>query len=74
MMRLEIRVRPRARRHGVETATDGTLIVDVTEPAQDGRANATVVDTLADYFRVPKRAVTIVRGLASRRKLIEILP
>lgn len=71
-MRLHIRVTPRCRKPGIEVAGDGTLVVKVREPAEDGRANQAVVAALAGHFGVPKRAVTIVHGHASRRKLVEV--
>ena len=71
-MRLQIRVTPRARRPAIETAGDGTILVKVREPAEDGRANAALIAALAGHFRVPKRAVTIVHGHGSRRKLVEV--
>lgn len=72
MQRIEVRVVPRSKRPGVEAGPDGTLTVRVAQPAEDGRANAAVIEALAERFRVPKRAVTILRGHATRRKLIEI--
>ena len=71
-MRLQIRVTPRAKKPGIETAGDGTLVVKVREPAQDGRANAAVIEALAGHFGVAKRAVCIVHGHGSRSKLVEI--
>ena len=71
-MKLQVRVTPRAKKPGIETAADGTLVVKVREPAEDGRANAAVVEALAGHFGVAKRAVSIVHGHGSRRKLVEI--
>ena len=71
-MRLQVRVTPRARRPGIESHADGTLVVRVTAPAEGGQANEAVRDALAEHFGVPKRSVTIRQGLASRRKVIEI--
>jgi len=71
-MRLPVRVTPRAKQPGIENAADGTLVVKVREPADDGRANAAVIAALACHFGVAKRAVTIVHGHTSRRKLVEI--
>jgi uncharacterized protein YggU (UPF0235/DUF167 family) len=72
-MRVTVRVTPRATRIGVEAAADSSLVARVAEPATDGRANAAVTEALARHFRVPKTAVTILRGHASRRKLVEIV-
>jgi len=71
-MRLQIRVTPRAKKPGIKTAGDGTIVVKVREPAEDGRANDAVIAALAGHFGVPKRAVTIVHGHGSRRKLVEV--
>jgi len=72
-MRIQVKVTPRAKRPGVATAADGTLAVKVRAPATDGRANDAVIEALAAHFGVPRRAVTIVHGHTSRRKLVEIL-
>lgn len=61
---------PRQRR--IKAASDGGLVVRVDGPAEDGRANTALIELLADHFRVPKRAVSIVRGVTSRRKLVEM--
>ena len=51
---------------------DGVLTVRVSAPAQEGRANAAVLEMLAEHFGVPRRAVRLVHGQAGRRKLVEI--
>jgi uncharacterized protein (TIGR00251 family) len=56
----------------VEVGEDGTLTVFVRERAVDGAANEGVVKVLAAHFGVPKSRVEIVRGHASRTKLVEI--
>lgn len=71
-MKIEVRVRPRSLRRKVELASDGALLVSVHEPAEDGRANAAVIDLLADYLHVPKRTITIVVGHRSRKKIVHI--
>lgn len=71
-MRIQIKVVARAKRPGVTQLADGTWRVAVSAPAEDGKANAAVVDALARHFDVPKSAVKIVRGLASRNKEGEI--
>ena len=72
-MRIQIKVVPRAKRPGVEQLSDGTWRVAVSAPAADGKANAAVIDALAKQFDVPKGAVKIIRGLASRLKEVEII-
>lgn len=71
-MRIQVKVVPRAKQPGVEQLADGTWRVAVAAPAEGGKANAAAIETLAGHFDVPKSAVRILRGLANRRKEIEI--
>lgn len=71
--RLEVVVRPRARRSRVEGyRADGKLVVAVAAPPEDGRANEAVAEVLGESLGVRARDVTIVRGQRSRAKLIEV--
>jgi len=71
-VRLTVLVVPRARGTRVEPQDDGTLRVAVTAPPHEGRANAALVEALADHFGVPRSRVRIVRGHGNRRKVVEI--
>lgn len=72
-VRLAIRVQPGARRTGLAgRLSDGTLKVAVTAPPEDGRANAALVEWLAEALGLRPRQVRVVRGAASRSKTIEI--
>ena len=71
-MRIEVWVKPRAKKTEVEKRADGKFVVKVKEPANEGKANQAVIEVLAKYFAIPKQAVTIVRGRTSRNKLIEV--
>ena len=71
--RLEVLVRPRARRAGVEGfRADGKLVLAVAAPPEDGRANEAVAELLGEALGVKARDVAIVRGQRSRSKLIEV--
>jgi len=48
------------------------LRVRVAARAVDGKANDALVDVLADYFDVPRRTISILRGHTSRAKLVQI--
>jgi uncharacterized protein (TIGR00251 family) len=71
-MRLEIHVRPNASRTVVGGAHDGALVVRVTSPAEGGKATGSALAAIAEAFGVPHHSVILVRGQASRRKLIDI--
>ncbi len=66
-----VRVTPRARRNAL--ALDGdTLRAWLTAPPVDGAANTALLSLLAERLHVPKRAVTLLRGEATREKLVAI--
>jgi uncharacterized protein (TIGR00251 family) len=68
-----VRVTPRASREAVEGVdTDGVLHVRVTAPPADGAANAAVTRLLAKTLGVPKGAVSLASGEASRHKRVRI--
>ena len=58
----------------LEQAADGTWRAMVPEPPEDGRANAAVLELLAEHFDVPQRSLRIVRGHTGCQKLIELNP
>ena len=68
---VEVRAQPRARRTAL-ACIDGALKAQVTEPAEDGRANAAVIDLLAATWRLPKSAFAVTRGATSRDKVLSI--
>lgn len=56
----------------VEKQDDGSFIVYVREPAVESKANDALIALLAKHFGIPKTSISIVRGLTSRQKVIEI--
>ena len=51
---------------------DGALVVRVRERAVDGRATEAALAAVADALAVPRRAVTLVTGAASRTKTLDV--
>ena len=69
---LTVAVVPNARRTGADGLHDNALRVRLVAPPVEGQANDALVDWLADGLHLPRRAVRVVRGAASRRKAVEI--
>jgi uncharacterized protein (TIGR00251 family) len=71
-VRLTVRVAPKASRSRVVGLADGALKVAVAAPPEDGKANAALVETLAEALGVARRDVALAAGAASRRKLVDV--
>jgi uncharacterized protein (TIGR00251 family) len=69
---LAIRVQPRAKRTEVAGERGGAVVIRVSAPPVEGKANEAVEKLIADKLGVPKSAVAIVRGDSSRDKLVRI--
>jgi hypothetical protein len=69
---LRARAKPRASKSRVTGVREGLLEIAVAAPPVDGEANDELVRTVARYFGVPRRAVTVEAGGASRVKRLRI--
>jgi len=67
-----VRVKPGARREVVGGRHGDALVVAVTAPAVEGKANAAVCKALAKAFGIRRQDVTIVAGERGRDKVIEV--
>lgn len=72
--KIEVHVKPNARRTEVKEIQAGLLQVFINAPPIEGRANDAVIEALADYYNVAKSRVVIRHGERGRKKLVEILP
>jgi uncharacterized protein (TIGR00251 family) len=72
-VRVEVRVRPGARRTEVGGRYADALVVRVAERAVDGKATAAVLRALAEAFGVPGRDVILISGATARTKIVEIV-
>jgi uncharacterized protein (TIGR00251 family) len=72
MADLAIRVQPRAKRTEVAGERAGAIVIRVSAPPVDGKANEAVRRLIAERLGVPVRAVGIVRGEAGRDKVVRV--
>lgn len=70
--RLPVKVVPGASTSGIAGWMGNELRVRVTAPPERGKANAAVEKTIAEALGIPARAVRIVKGGTSPRKILEI--
>jgi uncharacterized protein (TIGR00251 family) len=72
MGRVPVRVQPRSRRDEIAGQRDGALLVRVTAPPLENRANDAVRKLLARRLSVAPSRVSVARGASSRDKVLEI--
>ena len=70
--RIALRVQPNASKDRVVGKTENGWKITVTAPPLDGKANRACVAFLSKLFGVPRASIRIVRGEASRQKLVEV--
>jgi uncharacterized protein (TIGR00251 family) len=67
-----VRVAPRAAAGLIAGERDGTLVIRVTAPPAEGRANDAVVRILAKALDLPTSEVRLVRGAKARTKVLSV--
>ncbi len=71
-MRFAIRVKPGAKKNAVGGRHGDALVVAVTAPPVEGKANEAVRKALATAFGVRRQDVVIVAGEKGRDKVVEL--
>ena len=69
---LEFHVQPGARRTEVVGMHGERIKIRLAAPATEGRANAALIEFLAEEFGVTKRDIRILSGMKSRDKRVVI--
>jgi uncharacterized protein YggU (UPF0235/DUF167 family) len=69
---VSVHVHPRARRNALDLSPSGTLKAAVTAAPEDGKATAAVIALLAGAWRLPKSAISLKQGAASRDKVFSV--
>lgn len=70
--RFRVKVQARARRTEIRGTREGMLLVGLTAPPVEGRANQALVALLSDSLRISKASIKIAGGERARVKLIEV--
>jgi len=69
---IAVRVQPRAARDEIAGERGGALVVRLSAPPVEGRANEALCRLIARRLRVGRTRVSVVRGQASRDKLVAV--
>lgn len=69
---IQVKVTPRARVSSLTQAADGTWVAKLKSPPVDGKANAELIELVAEHFKCSKSVVSIKSGASGRMKLVRI--
>jgi uncharacterized protein (TIGR00251 family) len=71
-IRIEVKVEPRSSRKGIAGTMGSVVKVKLTAPPVGGAANEQLIEVIAEATGARKSSIKIVRGLSSKKKVIEI--
>lgn len=70
---IEVKVEPRSSQRGIAGVMDQTILkVKLTAPPVEGAANEQLIEVIAEELKVKRSQVKVIRGQASKRKVVEI--
>jgi hypothetical protein len=72
-MKINVRIKPNSKHPKVEKTEDGYTVF-VSERPVENKANKALIESLSSYFDVPKSRITIVSGLKSKNKVVDVEP
>ena len=70
---ITVKVRAKARERSITRAPDGTYKIKTTVAPEKGKANADVVEMLAEHLRVPRSRIQLISGETSPTKRFKII-
>ena len=71
-MKIEVVVHPNSKNPRTEKDLMGIIHVYVNAPPLEGKANKAVVEALADYLKIKKSKIILIRGEKSKNKVFEV--
>lgn len=71
-MFVHIKAKPGSKFNQISVSDDGTIVIKIKAPAQDGKANDELVKFLSEKLGLPKSKIRIVSGFTAPFKKLEI--
>ncbi len=70
-MQINVKVITKAKENKIKQEKDG-LKAYLTAVPEKGKANELLIKVLADYYKINKSSIKIIKGEKSRNKIIEV--
>ncbi|UYI27192.1 YggU-like protein NOTE(s): PFAM [Encephalitozoon cuniculi] len=71
-LKLTVRAKPNARNTSIREVTDTEVVVNVSAPPADNKANKELVEFISKMLKVPKSLIKIVAGTTCAIKTVVI--
>ncbi|MBU1131537.1 DUF167 domain-containing protein [Patescibacteria group bacterium] len=71
-MKVKVKAIPKSSVSHIQESLEGDLRVKLKSAPVRGLANKELIELLAGYYKVSKNQITIIKGLTSKNKIIEI--
>lgn len=72
-MKIFVTVKTNSRNDNITQINDDHFEVHLKEVARENRANVALIRLLAEYFKMPKSSLKIIKGQKAKTKTIEIV-
>ncbi len=72
-MNITITAHSNSKKPRVEKDLFGSLHIYVSQPPLEGKANAAIAKALAEYLKIPKSRVQLIRGEKSKIKVFKVV-
>lgn len=67
-----IKIKTQAKQENIKKLDKNNFIVSLKELPIRGRANESLINLLAKYFKISKFQIEIIKGLRSKNKIVKI--
>ena len=71
-MLISIKVKTNAKKNEVICVGDNIFEVRTTTSPEKGKANRHVIELLSKYFKVSRSGISIIRGVNSHNKVVDV--
>ena len=72
IMKIFVKAKPSSKSESIKKLSEKNFEICVKEPPVKGQANAAIILSLANHFKISPSRVKIISGYTSRQKVIEI--
>lgn len=69
---IKVKVTPDSKKNSIEKLKEDEFKITTKSPAEQGKANQSVINILSEYFRISPEKIVIIKGHTSSSKIVKI--